>query len=404
MAKILFFNIPTAGHINATLPVVRELVARGHEVVYYLTAGYRAKIEATGATFRAYDGLADDYFEARGLDGSNPVKTAVTLIGTCRELLPQLLTLTTDEQPDLIMYDSMCPWGWQVATHLGIPSVSSMSLLIMTPQLVRGSGKLPSMAWSMLRNIGHLLTFYRIRGQVKRELGVKSAGFPTIMSNEGDITLCYTSAQIQPASDTMPTIKFVGTALEARNDTGDFPMARLEGKTVIYISLGTVINRNLDFYQACLGAFAEAEYVVVMSVGQHTDIDDLGAIPSNYIVRNFVPQLAVLAQSDLFITHAGMNSVHEGLYYDVPLLLVPQQLEQAMVAGRIQQLGAGKRLDQHQVSAQTIRQYAESILQDSSYAQSAGQLGESLRSSGGHTRAVDEIEAFLATKVDNKMR
>lgn len=398
MTKILFFNIPTAGHINATLPLVRELVGRGHEVIYYLTTGYQAKIEATGATFRAYDGLADDYFEAEGLDGSNPVKTAVTLIGTCRELLPNLLTLATDEQPDLIMYDSMCPWGWQVATHLGIPSVSSMSLLIMTPQLVLGSGKLPSMIGSVLRNIRHLLTFNRIRGQIKRELGVKSAGFPTIMSNEGDITLCYTSAQIQPGSDMMPTIKFVGTSLETRNETGDFPMERLEGKTVIYISLGTVINRNLDFYRTCLGAFAESEYVVVMSVGKHTDINDLGEIPSNYIVRNFVPQLAVLAQSDLFITHAGMNSVHEGLYYAVPLLLVPQQLEQAMVAGRIQKLGAGSRLDRNQVSEQSLRQYAESILRNSSYAQSARQLGESLRSSGGHVRAVDEIETFLGSQ------
>ena len=35
MSKIVFFCIPAHGHTNPTIEVIRELVARGNEVVYY---------------------------------------------------------------------------------------------------------------------------------------------------------------------------------------------------------------------------------------------------------------------------------------------------------------------------------------------------------------------------------
>ena len=46
MATICFFSIPAHGHVNPTLPLVRELTARGHRVLYYNTEEFREKIEA----------------------------------------------------------------------------------------------------------------------------------------------------------------------------------------------------------------------------------------------------------------------------------------------------------------------------------------------------------------------
>src|SRR5687767_14184943 len=103
MAKFMFFNVPTAGHINPTLPVVRELTQRGHEVIYYLTEAHRGKIEAAGAEFRAYgDAITDDYFERRGLDGSNPAGTAHALASTSLEIMPEYLKQIDIDQPDAI--------------------------------------------------------------------------------------------------------------------------------------------------------------------------------------------------------------------------------------------------------------------------------------------------------------
>jgi UDP:flavonoid glycosyltransferase YjiC (YdhE family) len=52
MSKVIFFNIPATGHVNPSIPLVKELVTRGERVIYYCTETYRAKIESTGAEFR----------------------------------------------------------------------------------------------------------------------------------------------------------------------------------------------------------------------------------------------------------------------------------------------------------------------------------------------------------------
>ena len=79
-----------------------------------------------------------------------------------------------------------------------------------------------------------------------------------------------------------------------------------------------------------------------MSVGEDTDIESLGKIPDNFIVKKHIDQISVLEISDVFITHCGMNSTSEGLYYGIPLILFPQTTEQKGVASRVKELGAGK--------------------------------------------------------------
>ena len=61
----------------------------------------------------------------------------------------------------------------------------------------------------------------------------------------------------------------------------------------------------------------------------------------NFVVKKHVDQISVLEVSDVFITHCGMNSTHESLYYNVPMVLFPQQSEQKMISKRISTLGAG---------------------------------------------------------------
>ena len=47
--KALFFSLPLHGHINPTLPLVRELAGRGEQIIYYSTPAFAAKIEQAGA-------------------------------------------------------------------------------------------------------------------------------------------------------------------------------------------------------------------------------------------------------------------------------------------------------------------------------------------------------------------
>lgn len=115
---------------------------------------------------------------------------------------------------------------------------------------------------------------------------------------------------------------------------------------LIYISLGTVLNQNRHFYENCIKALADVDCQVIMSVGEKADIPSLGKLPDNFKVYPKVEQLKVLQQTEVFITHCGMNSISESLYFGVPSVLFPLHSEQAMVANRVAELNAGKILSQ----------------------------------------------------------
>jgi MGT family glycosyltransferase len=396
----IFYNVPASGHINPTLPVVKELVRRGHEIIYFATDNARAKIEATGAEFHPYPSLiTDHFFEMHNLDGSNPPGAAALLAETSEALLPQLIADAKALNADYILYDSMTPWGWMVAQALSLPSVCSTALLVLTPSLMFNLKTLPSLMRVTLKGLPNIRKATTILSRLGKQYGFKPLQFVEVFNAPGDLTLNYTSQVFQPGADKLGDIKFVGPSIGARTDQ-PFPFDKLnDSQPLIYISLGTVINANRDFFRACIEAFKDAPYQVVMSIGERVQITDLGTIPPNFLVLSSVPQLQILERAALFITHGGMNSVQEGLYYNVPLLVVPQQTEQAYVARRVEELGAGLLLGKEQVSAQRLKELSARLLGEPSFKEKAEILGASLRQAGGYRRAVDEIEQFLAARV-----
>ncbi len=163
---------------------------------------------------------------------------------------------------------------------------------------------------------------------------------------------------------------------------------------LLYISLGTLFDRQNEFYHCCFQAFEQSDYQVVMSVGKHTTREQLGPTPENFMVCQSVPQLELLQRATLFITHAGMNSTNEALYYGVPLLAIPQATDQHSIARRIEQTGAGIRLSRKRVTASRLRNSADEIRTHPHYAQASARIGESLRQAGGFRAALLTIQQF----------
>ena len=54
MARALFLSLPLHGHVNPSLPLVRELVDRGDAVTYYAAEAFASRIEQAGAKYRGY--------------------------------------------------------------------------------------------------------------------------------------------------------------------------------------------------------------------------------------------------------------------------------------------------------------------------------------------------------------
>lgn len=388
--KIAWFCIPAHGHVNPTLGLVKTLTDAGHQVWYFSFEEFREKIEKAGATFIDCDGC-DFEMEDKGNAarvGKDKV-FATELLVSSTLALDEMSTRTIREiRPDVVVSDSVAFWGKLAAMKHGLPYVSSTTTFAFN----RHSAKyMRESVWDIARM---LLAMPRINKQLKR---LRDKGYPVrslldIVRNDNDTnTIVYTSKYFQPCSDTFSDrYRFIGPSI--RPVTA--PVEKTADKTV-YISMGT-INRNRQFYRNCINALAPTGWQVIISMGTNADhFDDL---PENIQVHESVDQMAVLSIADAFITHCGMNSASEGLYFGVPLVLFPQTPEQDAVAKRAEVLGAGVRLKS--ISEEDVLDALTKVINEPRYKAGAERVSESFKACG----EAAEAQAFLEQIAENKYR
>lgn len=136
-----------------------------------------------------------------------------------------------------------------------------------------------------------------------------------------------------------------------------------------------------------------------MSIGKTLKKEQLGKIPNNFYVYNFVPQIEVLKRTDLFITHGGMNSTSEAMYFGVPLIVVPQAADQPIVGKRIEDLELGRVINKNNISSNIIRNYANEILNDDRDKDNMMKMRTKVRQAGGENKAVELINDLLKEKL-----
>ena len=386
--KIAWFCIPAYGHTNPTLGVVRELTKAGHQVYYFSFEMFREKIEQAGAVFISCDGYD---FEMEDKDNADRVGKdkafATELLVSSTLALDEMTTEKVEEiKPDIIVSDSVAFWGKLVAMKHGLPYVSSTTTFAFN----RYSAKyMKESSWDIAKM---LVTMPKINKQIKRlrEKGYPVKGILDIVQNDNDTnTIVYTSKYFQPCADSFSDrYHFIGPSIRPIVD----PIEKKAEKTV-YISMGTV-NQNQEFYRNCIHALGETDWQVILSMGTNTEQFD--NLPENIQVHETVDQMAVLSIADAFITHCGMNSASEGLYYQVPLVLFPQTPEQGAVAKRTEELGAGIMLES--ISEEDILHALTEVLTDRTYKDNAIRISDSFHACGG----VDEARAFLEEIVSLK--
>lgn len=132
-----------------------------------------------------------------------------------------------------------------------------------------------------------------------------------------------------------------------------------------------------------------------MSIGKNIDKKDLGEIPDNIYVYDYVPQLEILKRAKLFITHGGMNSTNEGMFFQVPLVIVSQSVDQPVVANGILELGLGKVIDKNEVTSKNIKTCCLEVLNNDMYGRNMVNMKEDILAAGGVNRAIEEIENLL---------
>ena len=410
MSKILVFNVPAHGHVNPTLPVVRELVSRGEQVAYYLTDEFEPQIRHTGAAFRRIDDTQMGSGPPPGVTAmgqTDPEKVRQMMaaffprmMADGLRLVPGLVDRVRDEDADCVVYDPFCPWGRALAAILSLPAVAFVPSYAMTENfpLVR---RLSSIFEEQTSSEAEEATsdFRDVSRQLHDRYGLAPLRLTDPFITAEALNVVTLPRPFQPDADALDErYVFVGPSISPRSDASGFPLDLLAGNPTLYISLGTVFNANPEFFDACFGAFANSDWQVVLSVGTRIDPSTIVRIPDNFLVRLHVPQLEVLEHTDVFITHGGMNSVMEAIYYGVPMVVVPQQPEQAMTAARVAELGLGVALEPGQVTAGALRDAVTTISSDAGYRSRIAHMQQAARDAGGYLRAADVIQQFGQTQ------
>jgi MGT family glycosyltransferase len=393
MAKIVVLSVPAFGHLNPVLPVVAELVRRGHEVVVYNEPEFEPLIRAQGAGFIAYPPAMSLADLTRVLNGGNLIAGFELFLSATDPLMAFCMERLPVEKPDVIVYDGIAIWGEMAAKRLGLRSVATAPFFVF--ELIKHW-----VSWWEL--IGHTRNFIprmhkllalRLKLMRWRAFPIRSPLFPM----RGDATIMFSTREIHPATSVFDNSwHLVGASINAVTRPDSFDFGRLDGRPVVYVSLGTLHISNRGFFEMCLGALAGLPAQVLVSVGRGADVAALGEIPENFIVQETFPQLRVLERTSLFVTHAGLNSVHEALYYGVPMVAVPQQFEQLRNAMQMGRKGAGVILDaecyHRRVTGAELRAAVETVMANPAYAGASKALGASLHEAGGYRQAADVIE------------
>jgi MGT family glycosyltransferase len=154
----------------------------------------------------------------------------------------------------------------------------------------------------------------------------------------------------------------------------EFPREHLDGRPIIYASLGTLQN-GLDWiFRIILDACADLDAQLVLSLGGNMDPAAFSGARGNPIVVRFAPQLELLEQATLCITHAGLNTALESLACGVPMVAIPITNDQPGVAARIRWSGAGEMVTPKRLSVSRLRKAIQKVRSTPAYRENAQRL------------------------------
>ena len=372
-------SLPFTGHVNPTLGMAKSLVDKGHTVDFILSDQWRKQVEYTGANFIPYDNFPK---EPTALD-----LRRLAFKAACDT------TIRIEGKYNCLIYEMLFFPGKSIADRLGIPAVRLFSTFALNDEIMKNivatGGPLISLFKS--KKVAKFLTNCLLGDVCVKEDNLISE----ITHNTPKLNFVFTLREFQVDQANFPEqcYKFIGPSIQGRIES---PLPELDSFStpLIYISLGSMLNNAMPFYKKCIKAFEYQPCTVIISVGKRVKISDFGNISPNIKIFPFVPQLKVLERASLFITHGGMNSVNEALYFGVPMMVMPLATDQPTIAKQIERLNLGRIISRKDHPA-NIRDAAFSVLHDPVIGSHMKEFSSISKKARGTNLAVEELEYFL---------
>lgn len=391
MARFLFVVPPLTGHVNPTVSVAAELLARGHAVAW---VGHptvvRALLPAGAPLFALDDRIPRALHEEMVRKASTQRGLAALkslwedfLLPLGRAMVPGVADAARDFGADALVVDQQALAGGVVARRAGLPWATFAT----TSAAVADSlDELPRVKQWVDEG---LVTFQTDHGL---------APLPGHNCSPDAVVVFSTEALVGPTTGFPPHYHFVGPsfrhryARDARGPAGDFPFDWLrDGVPHVLVSLGTVnAERGARFFRAVVDGLGGREVQVVVAAPPELVPDP----PANVLVRAWVPQVALLPRLDVVVCHAGHNTVAEALAHGVPLVVAPIRDDQPVVAKQVAESGAGVRVRFARIGGDGLRAAVEQVLSEPSFRAAAARVRESFARAGGAAAAATVVESL----------
>lgn len=398
-AHIAMFSIAAHGHVNPSLEVIRELVARGHRVTYAIPPLFAEKVAETGARPVPYTSVLPSPDADPDAWGSTLLDNVEPFLDDAIQALPQLIEAYESDSgvgvPDLVLHDITSYPARVLAHRWGVPAIS------LSPNLVAWDGYEEEVAepmWAEPRRTERGRAYYARFEAWLAENGITEHPDPFVGRPARSLVLIPRA--LQPHADRVDerVHSFVGACQGDRAEQGDWRRPAGAEKVAL-ASLGSAFTKQPAFYRECVAAFGDLPgWHLVLQIGRHVDPAELGDVPANVEVRSWVPQLAVLRQADLFVTHAGAGGSQEGLATATPMIAVPQAVDQFGNAELLQALGVARYLPTEEATADALRATALVLVDDPEVARRLKGIQAGMAEEGGTRRAADLIEAELPAR------
>jgi MGT family glycosyltransferase len=358
MLKGFFLGLPSVSVHKTLLPCIEALSAGGYEMVYYNTEDFEPS-QPGNLRFKVYPDHEGGYRPDRIRPDTSYFEFGGMLAETADQVLSFLLAEVEREKPDFILHSHLALWGKLLAQSAGLPAVALFSTFVLDERIMlpffRKNGLTPAAGFGSTPGA---MEFYRKLKALHNRLSLP--GKPDIWDvyvNREALNVAFILKCFQPSPELFTAnYHFVGSPVS----TAQPP----EGKDTIYMSMGTILNKNPGLYHLATEALSGFACRRVISVGPRVDIRELAAQAGPISIVPFARQVDELRRSRLFITHGGMASIQEAVYLGTPMIVIPQIPEQQVTADIIESLGIGIHLRAAEISKETLTGAVDRILND----------------------------------------
>lgn len=403
--------------MNPLTTLGRELVRRGHRVTVVARPDGEAKAGGAGLGFAAIGAaefprgaIAAQAQTLGGLSALAALRHTVDMMRVAAEVtLRDLPAVCREMGIEALLVDQVNPAAGTVAEIEGLPFVKVANALALNRDPACPPAVLP---WryrpgplGRLRNAAGNWFLHRVTAPVRDAINAQRVrhGLAPRMREEAPAFLAEIAQQPAffdfPRARPEPRLHFTGPWHATGGGDVPFPWERLDGRPLVYASLGTLQNRLVETFTTIAEAVAPLEMQLVISLGAaDQDVAALAArCPGDHVIVPVAPQLRLLDRATLAITHAGLNTVLESLARGLPMVAIPITNDQPGVARRLEWLGLGEVVPPRRLTAARLRRAVVRVRDDPGYRARARERAAEIAALDGIGRAADIVEQAFRT-------